>query len=276
MRLEDVQMVCISLDRRPDRWTAFKATADAAGLPVQRVSAVDARSFGDQIYEMPGLSLLTAHNIRERTRRSHYEIDAPGAIGCSLSHFKVWKQLLSSSAPAIIVFEDDAELPLNLKPQLQQVIAELPFAANGSSGWDLVQFQLTTYGKGVTGCSPREGLAAPWQHCTGLMGTYGYMVSRRGAERLLSRAYPIEMHVDAYMAYMSSMGHLDMIWHPLIDIPGPDKDSDIEHGNPGILGVPTNMDKHGIVALELTSVLGLVAMAAVAGGLIALAYGKRK
>jgi hypothetical protein len=108
------------------------------------------------------------------------------------------------------------------------------------------------------------------------MGTYGYMVSRRGAERLLSRAYPIEMHVDAYMAYMSSMGHLDMIWHPLIDIPGPDKDSDIEHGNPGILGVPTNMDKHGIVALELTSVLGLVAMAAVAGGLIALAYGKRK
>lgn len=276
MRLEDVQMVCISLDRRPDRWAAFKATADAAGLPVQRLSAVDARSFGDQIYEMPGLSLLTAHNVRERTRRSHYEIDAPGAIGCSLSHFKVWKQLLSSSAPAIIVFEDDAELPPNLKPQLQQVIAELPFAANGSSGWDLVQFQLTTYGKGVTGCSPREGLQEPWQHCTGLMGTYGYMVSRRGAERLLSRAYPIEMHVDAYMAYMSSMGHLDMIWHPLIDIPGPDKDSDIEHGSLGILGVPSDMDKHGIVALELTSVLGLVIMAGIAGGLLSLAYGRRK
>jgi GR25 family glycosyltransferase involved in LPS biosynthesis len=271
MRLEDVQMVCISLDRRPDRWTEFKVTADAAGLSVKRFSAVDANSFGDQIYEMPGLSLLTAHNIREHTRRSHYEIDAPGAIGCSLSHFKVWKQLLASSAPAIIVFEDDVEIPRNLKTQLQQLFAELP-----SNGWDIVQFQLTTYGNGVTGCAPREGLQEPWQHCTGLMGTYAYMVSRRGAERLLARAYPIEMHVDAYMAYMSTMGHVDMIWHPLVDIPGPDKDSDIEHGNQGILNVPTNMDKHGIVALDLTSVLGLVIMAGIAGGLLTLAYGRRK
>ena len=276
MRLEDVQMVCISLDRRPDRWAAFKATADAAGLPVQRLSAVDARSFGEQIYEMPGLSLLTAHNVRERTRRSHYEIDAPGAIGASLSHFKAWKQLLASSAPAIIIFEDDAEVPQGLKTQLQQLMVALPPAANGSNGWDVVQFQLTTYGKGVTGCKPREGLAAPWQYCTGLMGAYAYMVSRRGAERLLARAYPIEMHVDAYMAYMSSMGHAEMIWHPLIDIPGPDKDSDIEHGNTGILNVPTNMDEAGVVALELTSVLGLVAMAGIAGGLFALAYGRRK
>jgi hypothetical protein len=75
---------------------------------------------------------------------------------------------------------------------------------------------------------------------------------------------------------MSSMGHLDMIWHPLIDIPGPDKDSDIEHGRQGILMVPTNMDKHGVVALELTSVLGLVLMAGLAGGILSLAYGRRK
>lgn len=271
LRIEDVPMVCISLDRRPDRWAAFKATADAAGLPVKRLPAVDARDFGDKIHEMPGLSLLTAHNIREHTRRSHYEIDAPGAIGCSLSHFKAWRQLLSGSAPALIVFEDDTEIPRHLREQLEQVFAALP-----SSGWDIVQFQLTTWGNGVTGCKPRNGLEAPWQHCTGLMGTYAYMVSRRGAERLLARAYPIEMHVDAYMAYMSSMGHVDMIWHPLIDIPGPDKDSDIEHGRQGILSVPTNMDKHGIVALELTSVLGLVMMAGITGGLLALAYGRRK
>lgn len=272
MRLDEIPMVCISLDRRLDRWTAFKTTADAAGLPVTRLSAVDARDFGDRIYEMPGLSLLTAHNVRERTRRSHYEIDAPGAIGASLSHFKAWRQLLNTSgAPAIIIFEDDAEVPRDLKPRLEQLLRELP-----PTGWDIIQLQLTTYGRGVTGCRPREGLKAPWQHCTGLMGAYAYIVSRRGAERLLARAYPIEMHVDAYMAYMSSMGHVDMLWHPLIDIPGPDKDSDIEHGRQGILAVPTNMDERGVVALELTSVLGLVAMSAVAGGLIALAYSSRK
>ena len=269
MKVEDCLSVCISLDRRPDRWAEFKATADAAGFPVSRMSAVDAKAFTMPVHEHPDISLLTAHNLLRSVRRSHYEIDAPGAVGASLSHFKAWRLLTDSSKPALFVFEDDAELPADFKERVTAVMAELPV------DWDLVQFQNTKFNHGLAGCSPDPALDT-WQLCTSLMGAYAYMVSPAGARKLLALAYPIELHVDAYMAFMCRMGHIKMIWHPLIDIPNPDKDSDIAHGAQGILNVPTDMEKHGVVALDTTEVLGIMAMAAVAGGLLALAYAGRK
>ena len=263
MRIDDIPMVCISLDRRPDRWAIFQQYARAADIRVDRLSAVDAKTFDAVAH--PAITLGTSYNIRYKTRRSHYEIDAPGAVGASLSHFKAWKQLLDSQAPAIIVFEDDAPIIPDFKPRLEKVLQELP------PNWDLVQFQLTYWDHGITGCKPMPG-QEPWQLCDALMGAYAYMISREGAQKMLARAYPIELHVDAYMAYMSKMGHIRMIWHPLIDIPGPELDSDITHGSQGILRVPTNMKAAGIIALEERSIWGLITMAALVGGLVALAY----
>jgi glycosyl transferase family 25 len=269
MRLEDVPMVCISLDRRSDRWASFQTRARAAGLEVTRVPAVDAKTF--VAHEHPAVSLGTAHNIYYRTRRGHHEIDAPGAVGCSLSHFRVWEQLRASGAPAMIVFEDDAPIPADLRARLEEILRKLP------AEWDMIQLQRTDYGGGVYGCKPVEAgkEGAPWELCTSLMGSYAYILSPRGAAALLKRAYPIELHVDAYMAYMSRMGHIRMLWNPLIDIPGPEDDSDIAHGQQSILHVPTNMERHGLIAVETTTILGLMAMAAVAGGLLSLAYGPR-
>jgi hypothetical protein len=102
------------------------------------------------------------------------------------------------------------------------------------------------------------------------------MVSRRGAQKLLARAYPIEMHIDAYMAFMARMGHIKMIWNPALQIEQILEDSDINHGDMGILNVPTNMEKHGIVALDLTSIVGMMTMAAIVGGLVSLAYVVRR
>jgi GR25 family glycosyltransferase involved in LPS biosynthesis len=263
MRVDDIPAVCISLERRPDRWADFQRYAQAAGLAVKRFLAVDARTF--DAVSHPAISLGTAHNIKYRSRRGHYEIDTPGAVGASLSHFKVWEMARDGSAPATLVFEDDAPIIPDFKPRLARVLADLP------ADWDIVQFQLTDWGNGVTGCDPVPG-HEPWQSCTALMGAYAYMISRDGARKMLERAYPIELHVDAYMAYMSRMGHVKMMWHPLIDIPGPDNGSDIAHGRPSILDVPTNMEKHGMVALPVHSVVGVMAMAAVVGGLVALAY----
>jgi GR25 family glycosyltransferase involved in LPS biosynthesis len=265
MRLEEIPMVCISLDRRPERWTAFQKHAVAAGINVQRHSAVDAKTF--VAHEHPAISLGTAHNIFFKTRRGHYEIDAAGAVGCSLSHVAVWKEFQQSRASALIVFEDDAVVPLDVKERLEQIVAELP------EEWDLIQFQQTKFATG-TDCKPISP-GSKWERCTSLMGSFAYMVNQRGVEKLLARFFPIEMHIDAYMAYMSRMNHIRMLWHPLLDIPFPAGDSDIDHGYTGIVQIPTNMKKHGVVAMKMQSVLGLAFMAAVVGGILTLAYAAR-
>jgi GR25 family glycosyltransferase involved in LPS biosynthesis len=269
MHLDAIPIVCISLDRRPDRWATFKARADVAGLPVERLSAVDAKEF--VAHKHPAVSVLTSYNIENKVRRSGYEIDAPGAVGASLSHFKAWNQLRESSAPAMLIFEDDADLPADLKLRLEQLLTMLP------ADWDMIQLQRTKFEGGFSGCKPVTGPGNNgWQTCTSLSGAFAYIVSRQGAEKLLAKAYPIDLHVDAYMAFMSKQGFIRMMWHPLIDIPYPDQDSDIGHGSQGIVNIPTDMEKEWIYALELQTVIGLMAMSAVVGGLVAIAYVGRK
>jgi GR25 family glycosyltransferase involved in LPS biosynthesis len=239
----------------------------AAGLPVTKLSAVDAKTFGDEAYKHPDISVLTAHNIYYGIRRSHYEIDRPGAIGASLSHFAAWRRLLASSAPAMIIFEDDSPIPADLKVRLEALMPMLP------DNWDIIQLQRTEFSNGDS-CKPIPG-EEPWEICVGLIGAYAYIVSRRGAQRLLQKAYPIELHVDAYMAFMSRVGDIRMLWHPSINIPQPDGDSDIAHGLHGILQIPTQMELDGYVGMETKSLLGLLAMAAISGALLSLAYGPR-
>jgi GR25 family glycosyltransferase involved in LPS biosynthesis len=269
MHLEDVPIVVISLDRRPDRWAFFSERAVTAGVyeKIQRLPAVDAKEF--VAHEHPAVSLTTAHNIKHGVRRSHHEIDSAGAVGCSLSHFKAWRYLVESSAPALIIFEDDSPLPPDFRERMESMLAELP------SGWDMVTLYNTPYQGGQTGCVPEKD-RSPWQTCTSLMGAHAYMISRRGAEKLLAKAYPIEMHVDAYFAYMARMGHITLLWNPAMQITPILDDSDINHGGGGILNIPSNMEKHGIVALHTTSAIGVVTMAALVGGLVALAYVVRR
>lgn len=273
MKLDEVPIVCISLNRRPDRWAKITAGAAASGLNVQRLEAIDAAVFAKEAHTRTDITLGTAHNILFRKRRSHYEIDSAGAIGASLSHFKAWQQLQESDAPALIVFEDDLLIPADLKGRLEAVLAAA--TADLGDDWDMIQLQQTQFTTGAVGCAPIPELS-PWSNCTSLMGAHAYIVSQRGAARLLAKAYPIELHVDAYMAYMSRMGLIRMLWHPLIDLNLNYQGSDIGHGFPPIMNVPTDMIKAGVVAMTVKEALAMMTLAAIAGGILAVAcFAKR-
>ena len=88
---------------------------------------------------------------------------------------------------------------------------------------------------------------------------------------MLARAYPIEIHVDAYMAFMARLGYIQMFWNPCMQVDQPFNDSDIAHGNTEILYVPTNMEKSWITAMNPQEIIGLLLIAAVAGGILSIA-----
>jgi GR25 family glycosyltransferase involved in LPS biosynthesis len=272
MKAEDIPILVISLDRRPDRWAQFMERAKKANIRpdrIVRLSAVDASTF--DATQHPSVGILTAHNIKNKVRRAHYEIDRPGAVGASLSHFKAWEYAKNSSrSEATIVFEDDTFIPVDFNERLETLVSELPVS------WDVVTFYNTPFSGGIHGCSASASVPTPWQSCTSLMGAFAYMVSRRGAQRLLARAYPIEIHVDAYMAFMARLDYIDMIWNPAMQIQPDFADSDIHHGGADILNVPTNMERNGVVALEYMEIMSLLVMTAVAGGLLSLAFFRHK
>lgn len=273
MRPEEIPIVVISLDRRPDRWAQFLERAAAADIDqdrVVRLSAVDASTL-DMIHH-PSVSILTAHNIKKGVRRAHYEIDRPGAVGASLSHFNAWKHLETSRSEAVIVFEDDTYIPTDFNDRLATLVNDLPLAGD----WDVVTFYNTPFTGGVHGCPPSSSAKGPWSSCASLMGAFAYMVSRRGVRRLLERAYPIELHVDAYMAFMARLDYIQMVWHPVMQILPNFDDSDINHGGSDILNIPTDLSKSGLVLLDNQAILGIVAIVAIAGSILSLALLRTK
>ena len=85
------KIFCISLNRRPDRWSAFiSAHQDEPDFlsQVEKISAVDGR-------------LL---NIPKKYRRYS------GAYGCLHSHWRVAEEMLSSQMQRVLVLEDDCRL----------------------------------------------------------------------------------------------------------------------------------------------------------------------
>jgi GR25 family glycosyltransferase involved in LPS biosynthesis len=58
-------------------------------------------------------------SIFDNYRKEHYELSY-GAVGCSLSHFNLWKKLEIDNLDSIIIFEDDAYPSFNFI-ELQEI-----------------------------------------------------------------------------------------------------------------------------------------------------------
>jgi hypothetical protein len=96
----------------------------------------------------------------------------------------------------------------------------------------------------------------------------GYLISKRGAEKLLETAFPLDMHVDLYTCLAGDLNHIFTVAHRNVIVKDyllKEVDSDIraDDGNSCMIcTVPTNYEKRGIVVVNLPVLcLALAAMA---------------
>ncbi|WP_417440088.1 glycosyltransferase family 25 protein [Idiomarina abyssalis] len=165
----------INLDRSPHRLQDANKSIAELGLKFERISAVDGRTLSNS-----EISAVYSHELN--SRYYHYDLTL-GEIACYMSHRKAWQTLLESEHAAAIILEDDIVLDPQFA-QLQKPIADL--ADSPFSDWDVIkltqpfkhkesrllktigEFQLVDYDKPP-------------------MGGCGYLISRQGAKKLLSR-----------------------------------------------------------------------------------------
>jgi glycosyl transferase, family 25 len=116
-----------------------------------------------------------------------------GEIGCFASHLAAWKSLLASNDGQRIVLEDDTIVDWPLMDR----IAEVDFAGLGI---DLVRFYSTHAFKHSVAIERFLGPHTHLLQTRGMfLGTQGYMVTRRAAQRLVELARSITMPVDWFM-----------------------------------------------------------------------------
>ena len=266
-----IPVFCINLDRRPDRWTKFSDQPGAAEFPtLRRFSAIDGRTI--RVLDNDKISLQAKSNIIKKTRRSHDEIDTVGAVGASMSHTTVWKQFLATKSEYALIFEDDTKIPPGLPAILAACSKERSELPNGFDLWLLhYAFVRMEGGSDARGLLP---LTKTWSAPQDFYSFAGYVISRRGAERLLADAFPVEMHIDRFANKKAELGLLDVVVHNRVRLGVRGSKSDIQVGGCRICKIPNQMDAVGMRAVPLQFLLALLGYSAVVSVLL-LQMGRR-
>jgi GR25 family glycosyltransferase involved in LPS biosynthesis len=203
----NLKKVVVNLDRRPDRWAKFVQRADEARLTnYERFSAVD----GQRDDDIDALRKMIAQDATPQMK-------CPGVLGCLGSHLKIWEQCVEDRRP-VLVLEDDVTFTERFMDKLATVYAD---TQRISTGWDVVfvgyhhnteVVQLTEDIAKVNELWPTRPIVnffnlclqyhihhAPFGFVGG--GTFGYLLSPRGAEKLRDHTYrtglimPVDYHI---------------------------------------------------------------------------------
>jgi glycosyl transferase family 25 len=204
--MDKIPIYCINLDRRKDRWDIVRNQPGFKEFPqIERFSAVEGKDV--DVMKDDRISLVAKRNILLQTRRAHEEISTKGAIGCYLSHVGVWERFMKhSSAPYMIVMEDDVALPIGSRKKLEDFLASSSMIADPTS-WDLCNLapsrSLSQRGEVL----PDSTLVRLERFCS----TVCYMITRRGIERMMPHIFPLEVQIDGFMSVCSTLRIIDAI-----------------------------------------------------------------
>jgi glycosyl transferase family 25 len=204
--MDKIPIYCINLDRRNDRWEIIRNQPGFKEFPlIERFSAVEGKDV--DIMKDDRISLVAKRNILLQTRRAHEEISTKGAIGCYLSHVGVWERFMKhSSAPYMVVMEDDISLPTGSRKKLEDFLASSSMLADPSS-WDLCNLAPSRSLSQRGTVMPDSTLIRLEKFCS----TVCYMITRRGIERMMPHIFPLEVQIDGYMSVCATLRIIDAI-----------------------------------------------------------------
>lgn len=278
---KNIHFYCINLKHRTDRWNKFSSQPAIKEIKskymFERFDAVPGSTI--DIQNDTRISLRTKRNISESTRRSHEDLNSAGGVGCYLSHVEIWKKIIINTDPFGIIFEDDTHLPNNFIELLNgcmnefNLLPEMPDIWIFSNGWD---FHYKTNGKDDPSTLAKN-IRGPWIYNTCPGGLNGYFLTRKGAQKLLHHAFPIEMHVDLYICACVDLKRVVCVSHKklLLNLLVESNKSDIQpFAQPCLIcNIPTNYHEKGMLFINIPYI---IIVSSIFLGLVLLNISKRK
>lgn len=192
----------INLKARKDRWKLF--TEQDPGVRALQIRRVDAQNGKALNYLTDKRIAPSARlNIMRNDRRIHREVATLGAVGCSISHAKIWKRIVDSGAPYAVIMEDDARFTMDQLQKINELAKTIPADAGI---WLFGLFRPNLVHEPLPNNSP-------WSRVHTFTASHAYAITRATAQKLLEQVFPVEMHIDHYMSTMSVLYDIPMLLH---------------------------------------------------------------
>lgn len=184
---QDCPAFVIGLDRAPERYRAVRNAWRDIGVDVRLWQGVD------------GKQLIRYRSNEALCWKERPSVFLPAVIGCYLSHFRLWQYCLEQGYERVLILEDDA-FPQDALPQAdaKSLLAEL---STMPDSYELIRLMALSpmhdHRYPVKSLSTdTHTLCRPYSQ---LLGTDSFFVNRRGLEKLVAKAMPIEYPVDLYL-----------------------------------------------------------------------------
>ena len=166
----------INRDRDQDRRAALEEHLRVAGMPGERIGAVEGLAVPAEFRDM----FFDGAALHSRLK--------PGEVGCYASHLKTMKIIVEQGLDYALILEDDAILPADFQTIIAQVLARLP------QGWDLVHI-CKDANRAVKPVADLDHGRRIVRYSRVPETTTAYLVSRSGAEKFLKpikRYWPVD------------------------------------------------------------------------------------
>ncbi|XP_017570117.1 procollagen galactosyltransferase 2 [Pygocentrus nattereri] len=192
-RLAFDEIYLINLERREDRRERMLRSLEVLGIEVTLSDAVDGKALNSSQLQALGIEMLPDYQDPYSGR-----VLTRGEVGCFLSHYNIWTQVVKQQQQQVLVLEDDVRFELNFKSRLNTIMED---AKRAQLNWDLIyvgrkRLQVKRPENWVKGV---KNLVNPdysyW--------TLGYALSLQGAKKLLD-AQPLSkmLPVDEFLPVM--------------------------------------------------------------------------
>lgn len=186
----------INLATATRRWNNCTRRLVAAGIPFERVEAVDGKAlaFPHPDYDERG------YRLRQGRRT------IPAEVGCYFSHVRALQAFLDSGDDFGLILEDDASVEPDLYPLISKAIAMGRY-------WDLLRLSRINKGKAF------RLLQLDDRHHLGVMftrekGAGAYVVNRRAATIMVAAFRPMNLPYDIMFDREWLFGYRTMVIYP--------------------------------------------------------------
>ena len=150
----------------------------ALDVEFELIEAVDGASLGEDELKLYSKNAAIKSCGRELSR---------GEIGCALSHAKIWKRIQQEQIEAVLVLEDDVKISRSLLEILEN---KVKFPQNYefiNFYTDAPQIPFSPFVYDIYRFSRHKGYANR---------TCCYLITQKGASKLLNKVYPIRWAAD--------------------------------------------------------------------------------
>ncbi|KAM9845421.1 procollagen galactosyltransferase 2-like [Aulostomus maculatus] len=187
------EIFLINLKRRPDRRRRMLSSLAALGISSTLTEAVDGKALNSSQLLAMGIDMLPGYKDPYSGR-----VLTRGEIGCFLSHYNIWKQVVQQNLQQVLVLEDDVRFEPRFRSRLVAIMGD---TQRSLLDWDLIYVGR----KQLQGKEPESWVKGVRNlvHPGYSYWTLGYMLSLQGAKKLL-QVEPLKkmLPVDEFLPIM--------------------------------------------------------------------------